>query len=543
MDRAALYLRSSKDRHDVSIDVQRSELQGLAARRSLIVVDEFADVVESGKDEDRPAFLRLIQSVRNPQRGWTTLLVLDTSRLARRRLLALLFEERECARAGVHIIYKTLPESMDPGMEVIVKSQLQAMDEWHSITSRQKGLAGMAQNVHAGFRAGGRPPHGYRLQRIPTGAVRDGLPVTKSRLEPDEHAPAVKAYLAARADGVARSVAASESGIDLAESTLVGVEWNALTYAGHTVWNVHAARHGGSAVGGHRRRPRADWQMQRDTHPALISDTQAEVILAALAAYSAKRPRRTNGKYLLTGLLRTPAGARYYGEGSADAYRVRGRYVQREPLEKAVMGKVVQDLAMPAFIGALVQAARASEARSERQQQAKALKDRIDSITDRISRMLDMAASLSTPAPVLRRVDQLEAERTAAVAALDLWRVSHAQYAALATVDAADVKRALAGLTTDLRDTERDQVKAALAAIVEKIELDPSSFACRIHYRIQATTADTDDWAGLASRTRGDAMAVAKARGDASTMCGPIARNVRFGNTKRFKARSGSSAG
>lgn len=54
-NRATLYLRSSKDRSDVSIDAQRRALHELAVARGLVVVGEFADAVESGKDDDRPA--------------------------------------------------------------------------------------------------------------------------------------------------------------------------------------------------------------------------------------------------------------------------------------------------------------------------------------------------------------------------------------------------------------------------------------------------------------------------------------------------------
>ena len=503
MKRAALYLRSSKDRHDVSIDVQRSELKRLATQRELTVVEQFADVVESGKDEDRPAFLRLIQAVRNPHRGWSTLLVLDTSRLARRRLIALLFEEQECARHGVRVIYKTLPESMDPGMEVILKSQLQAMDEWHSITSRQKGLAGMAQNVKAGFRAGGRAPLGYRLLRVPTGAVRDGLPVTKSRLDPDEHAAHVKAYLTARAAGVRRADAMRSAGIKASKSSLVGMEWNALTYAGHTVWNVHASRKGGHYAGGHKRRPRSEWQIQRNTHTGLITDDEAERILASLAAYSAKRARRTSGKYLLTGLLRTPAGARWYGEGSADAYRVRGRYVRREPLERAILAKVMADLDAPSFITELVQAAHAIESTSAHRQHLQALRDRADGLATRISKMVDMAAGLHDPAPVLRKIDDLERDRVAAVAALEQTEGEQAQYAALEKIDAATVRKALAGLADDLKEAERDQVKVTLDALLEKVELDPASLGCVIHYRVRAETRVGQGLSGDLLRNKG----------------------------------------
>ena len=55
------YLRSSKDRIDVSIDAQRRELQLLAKSRNLTIVEEFADAVESGKDANRPGFQNLIR--------------------------------------------------------------------------------------------------------------------------------------------------------------------------------------------------------------------------------------------------------------------------------------------------------------------------------------------------------------------------------------------------------------------------------------------------------------------------------------------------
>jgi hypothetical protein len=79
------------------------------------------------------------------------------------------------------VLYRTVPET-DPITEMLLRSILQAMDEWHSLTSRRKGLAGMAENVRKGYRAGGRAPLGYRLEQVSTGAIRDGQPVLKSRL-------------------------------------------------------------------------------------------------------------------------------------------------------------------------------------------------------------------------------------------------------------------------------------------------------------------------------------------------------------------------
>lgn len=112
MTNAALYLRSSKDRHDLSLSAQRQALHDAARERGLVVAAEFADAVESGKDEERPGFQQLLASLRDKARGWSVLLVLDTSRLARRRHLALIFEhEAERAVRGRSFVMPPDPES------------------------------------------------------------------------------------------------------------------------------------------------------------------------------------------------------------------------------------------------------------------------------------------------------------------------------------------------------------------------------------------------------------------------------------------------
>lgn len=186
-NQAALYLRSSKDRSDVSIDAQRRELAALASHRGLVVVDEYTDVVESGADENRPGLQRLVADVRRRSRGWDTVLLLDTSRLARRPFINVMFE-RDAEKHGVRVVYKSVPDD-DPITAVVIKSFMMGIDQWHSLTSKRKGLAGMAENVRQGFRAGGRAPRGYRLATIETGAIREGAQVTKSKLEPNADAP------------------------------------------------------------------------------------------------------------------------------------------------------------------------------------------------------------------------------------------------------------------------------------------------------------------------------------------------------------------
>ncbi len=142
---ACAYLRSSKDRHDLSLDAQRRALQDYAHEQGLALVAEYADAVESGKDDDRPGFQGLLRALRDSARAWSVLLALDTSRIARRRHLALIFEH-EAEKAGVRILYKSVPDT-DPITGMLLRSILQAMDEWHSLTSKPRDLAGLRRKL------------------------------------------------------------------------------------------------------------------------------------------------------------------------------------------------------------------------------------------------------------------------------------------------------------------------------------------------------------------------------------------------------------
>lgn len=466
MSTAATYLRSSKDRSDVSIAAQRNELAKLAKTRQLRLTAEFADAVESGKDDDRPGFQSLLRAIRNPRRGWDTLLVLDTSRIARRRHIGIVFEEIECKRHGVRVVYKSLPDS-DPVTEMLLKSILQAMDEWHSLTSRQKGLAGMRENVRQGFRAGGRAPIGYRLEHIDTGTMREGQPVRKSKLVPDEKAEAVKNYLTARAQGVTRS----RTGASLSKSSLVGIEWNALTYAGHTVWNVHA-----EAGAGRKRRPRAEWVIQRGTHEALITDADAEAIIRRLEAYAPAKTRARESGYLLAGLLVTPEGKPYHGDRGA--YRVKGRQVQADKIDRAVAAHVLKDLQSSAFVKAVTQAARALR----KQDDASELRAALKSTEQRLARLMPLLEQTETPGPLLRQMESLELERGRIEQVIADHEAERARREALAGIGELEVRRLLVERAAQIEEADPETLRDALAGLLSRVEFDGDEL--RIHYRI-----------------------------------------------------------
>jgi site-specific DNA recombinase len=218
----AIYLRSSKDRKDVSIDAQRRELKKLAADQGIIVTQEYSDVVESAKDENRPGFQRLLFDLKSQSRAWNTLLVVDTSRLSRRRYMAQVFKH-EAKKRNIQILYSKLPES-DPIADMVIVGVMEVFDELHSLMSKEKGLAGMAENVRQGYRAGGRAPKGYQLVKIPTGAMREGEAVTKSKLQPGKDAPVIARYLKMRAEGISRKRILQHLDLEIADTSAVGIE-------------------------------------------------------------------------------------------------------------------------------------------------------------------------------------------------------------------------------------------------------------------------------------------------------------------------------
>lgn len=460
MANAAAYLRSSKDRSDVSIAAQSRELEALASSRGLKIVTRYEDAVESGSSEDRPAFLKLTRDIRNASRGWQFLLVYDTSRIARRRYIAQAIKHL-AKKHGVTILYARMPADLDPVAELVLDSVFEAMDEAHSLMSRQKGLAGMAENVRQGWRAGGRAPMGYALEAVPTGAVRDGKLVTKSRLVLGDDAVKIAQYLKARARGVPRVQAAKKLG--KAETSLIGVEWNALTYAGHTVWNVHRES-------GPKRRPRSEWVIQRDTHKALISEAEAEAIITQLENSSVgravSRAKQSQGDALLGGLLVTPDGLPWVAHGKYYRLRAKGRgkLVRREMIEKAVLAQVDKDSSAPEYLTRLLAAVRQGKGPGADYQRQ----------IEKLEREKRRAAELALTGGAVYQ--ELVAERQRQIEAL--------QREAEAAAKDQELSRHLASLTVEsLQELLADQDPARrIQTLVERVELS-ADLTCRLVYR------------------------------------------------------------
>ena len=493
----ALYLRSSKDRTDVSIDAQRRELHDLAKSRDLIVLEEFTDAVESGKDSNRPGFQKLLLALKaGKDRSWATIMMVDTSRLARNQYVAHSFMH-DCDKVGIKVIFAKTPE-LDGVTGIILPAVLHAMDQVHSFMSKEKGLAGMAENVRQGYRAGGRAPYGYKLQHIATGAIRDGEPVTKSKLVRDgKNADLIAAFLKGRAVGKSRTAFGEELKIKLPVTTLHGIEWNALTYAGHTVWNVHNEfSSDGGYKGGFKRRPRDEWLMQRNTHEALITDAEAETILTKLS----KGKRETQCKpsnYLLTGILETPDGKRW--EGDNGYYRTKlekgSKSIKTHRIDEVVVRSVSENLRSDVFAEALVAQAHADAKKMGDKSELDSARKEFATIDVKMKQLLELVTEVKNHTPILRQIEELETRREAAILRVTTAETGVAQRGAFERLDMKAARNMLDTIA-DLADNallDESSLKMAsfkelLRSLLKKIILHPADFSMEICYQISPAT-------------------------------------------------------
>ena len=504
---AAIYLRSSKDRSDVSIDAQRRKLQETATRLNLTIAEEFVDAVESGKDDDRPGYQQMLSTIRSRQRRWQHLIALDTSRIARSRYIALAIEN-DCRKVGITMHFANIPD-MDEITGVLVKSVFQAMDEVHSLTSRAKGLAGMAENIQRGFRAGGRAPRGYDLQHMETGVIREGRAVTKSKLVVNTDSQVVLDYLKSRALGEPRGAVSSRLKMPWPQTSLVDMEWQALTYAGHTVWGVHNPRINGSYVdgvkgkseykNGTKRKPRAEWKITRDTHEALITDDEAEAILNRLEKKKNAKTILTNRTYLLTGLLQTSTGERWHGDWDRGEgyYRLgKGQRVSATAVDQAVLDTIYTQMQSDQVVKKLMAEITARARVFVPQKKSAGWKRKITELAKKVSKLVDQLidADDNLRIALRRSIEVAEAERA------ELQRlVDENENAREAKVDAqavteSEVRAALRTFLSTIEaasETSTDKTKRALEQIVQRVELDQKSELVKVHLNMPDFASQT----------------------------------------------------
>ena len=93
-------------------------------------------------------------------------------------------------------------------------------------------------------------------------------------------------------------------------------------------------------------------------------------------------------------------------------------------------------------------------------------------------------AETSSPEPLLRKIEQLETERLDLINRQDELERERARALAMENVTEQDVLDLLDGLGDILKELSREKLKELLRGMLEKVTLDPVTFAGHNHYRI-----------------------------------------------------------
>ncbi len=330
MQKVAIYVRSSKDIHDVSCKAQEEQLKQEVRKKGEQVYRVFTDKALSSTRDERPAFEEMISMAMTKNPPFTKICCLEISRFGRDELLikTLLWNLRN--KYGIEVYFTINPPTgtfYDEYMESIFAANAQL----HSKMSKYRGVAGMKQNVKSGYRAGGRAPYGYQLKAVEVGKHRSGKPITKTILEPNpETEPYAKEFFERRAkyesrksileDFYVRNIPSPSGGRRWKTHSAKSLEDNLEVYLGHTFFNRlnEQIKEMGKPSGykhGKKYKPEKEWVKEFDTHTPLITDDIANIIREMKNKRIRETPNTAKSVYALSGTMKCGVcGTNYNGD-------------------------------------------------------------------------------------------------------------------------------------------------------------------------------------------------------------------------------------
>ena len=327
--KVAIYVRSSKDRKDVSCKAQEEELRKTVIDSGEHLYRVFTDKKRSSTRDPRPAFEEMIQLAVSKNPPFQKIYCFDTSRFGRDHSESQVILYKLRKKHGIEVVFTNMPNTgsyLDPAFEAIIQS----FDFIHSQQSKVKGVAGMKQNVKGGYRAGGSAPYGYMLEYFEVGKENSGKPITKTKLTPNpETAPYAREYFERRAkyesrksilrDFYRRCIVSPTGRSEWSVATAKSMEDNIDVYLGHTVFNRHNERlkekgHSSGYLHGKKFKPRDEWEIKENTHEPLVSEETAKIIRSLKEKGIREPSDRAKKCYALSGVLKcTECGSNYTG--------------------------------------------------------------------------------------------------------------------------------------------------------------------------------------------------------------------------------------
>jgi len=284
-DRVFAYCRDSGGAgQDRSVSEQQAEIARYCLERGLNIVAWYIDEArQSGDYERRDAFRDLISACRKTPPPVDGVITSSGTRWGRDEYDSATYRT-ELRRNGVQVVSVNGPQGVGP-YAMVIETMLDTAARIALDQMSYEVRKGLRANVAAGLAPGGRPPIGYRAERVPAGNRRDGKERLAARWVIDEAvAPRVRQAFQMAAQG------ASYEEIHRAVNLLGAKESYASMLRNRTYLGI--LKLGAEEFPGHL--------------PPLVDEATFEAVQARLQtrAQHARVARRINSPYLLSGLAR-----------------------------------------------------------------------------------------------------------------------------------------------------------------------------------------------------------------------------------------------
>ena len=288
----------------LSIPSQLKSIRDYASANGYRIVKEYIDA-KSAKEEDRPIFKEMIAHARSDE-TIKAILVHSLDRFARNQLLSLTYRAL-LEKQGIYVYSVTQPIAPDSAYGKFTGNILGAVAEFYSLNLAQESLKGLTENTRQGYWNGGRAPFGYSVEYINHFRDQKGRDVRKGRLKinlkesktiKEIFAMCLKGY---SLKGIAKKLNAkgllTRKGGKWTSGTIRSILTNEI-YTGRLTYNRRTKKG--------KPKPAESWIIKENAHKSIISKELFDHVQGIFKKRAPKYtpPRITEGKYLLTGLLK-----------------------------------------------------------------------------------------------------------------------------------------------------------------------------------------------------------------------------------------------
>lgn len=174
---------SSHNQNEQSIEGQLEFCRNYAKQHNYKIIEEYIDRAQSGTNDDRPQFQKMIDD--SSKKLFEGVLVYQLDRFARNRYDSAIYK-RTLKKNGVRV-FSARENINDDASGVLMESVLEGMAEYFSVELGQKVKRGMKINADNCYYNGGTIPLGYKLVEVNSSITdANGRIVKKKRYAIDE---------------------------------------------------------------------------------------------------------------------------------------------------------------------------------------------------------------------------------------------------------------------------------------------------------------------------------------------------------------------